>query len=106
MTIREVIYYEAWCDASTPHRLDLGDYSGYGQREGVESDLAAMDETVRMPDGRIYCHEHIPDDVCTINRPPYGNGLHEPEPTDAPDERHCVHCDVDLPVATPQAVTA
>lgn len=64
MGIREVTYYEAWCDHSGgEHHIEGGDFSGWSTRNGAEVEVASADG-VELPDGRVYCADHIPDDVC------------------------------------------
>lgn len=85
--IRPVTYYEAWCfgDGGGEHQLQFGDFTAYGQREGVESDLDAEDAVV-LADGRAFCALHIPADVC----PDAIDNRHEREPDD--DDMSCMHC--------------
>ncbi len=64
MTIREVAYYEAWCDDSEPHQIILGDYVAYSDIVAVESELADTGGIIVRKSGHVFCEEHTPPDVC------------------------------------------
>lgn len=98
MGIREVTYYEAWCDhADGAHHIESGDFSGWSTRDGAEVELASTDG-VELPDGRAYCAAHIPDDVCLA----YGTTTYVHEPADD-DPTECALCGATLSaeVSTP-----
>jgi predicted HAD superfamily Cof-like phosphohydrolase len=90
--IRPVTYWEAWCagDGNGEHQLMFGDFTAYGQHEGVESDLAREDALI-CADGRVYCVNHIPADVC----PDSADNRHEHEPDD--EGTSCTNCGAEAP---------
>jgi len=91
--IRPVTYYEGWCsgDSEGEHQIEFGDLTAYAHRDGVESDLGG-EGAVILADGRVFCVNHIPTDVC----PDSADNRHECEPAD--EDRSCMHCGAE-PVA-------
>lgn len=62
MPIKAVTYYEAWCEVG-PERIELGDYTAMAD-EGHVIDMVNDYDGVVCADGRVYCEQHVPDDVC------------------------------------------
>lgn len=92
--IRPVTYYEAWCtgDSGGEHRIDLDENTvAYARRGHVEEAVNQSDGVV-LADGRVFCVDHIPADVC----PDSIDNRHEREPDD--DDMSCMHCGAE-PVA-------
>lgn len=65
MTIREVLYYEAWCEAPDgAHRLEFGDYTAFDDRQHVEESVGDFDGAIDRKTGQVYCCDHIPPGLC------------------------------------------
>lgn len=107
--IRPVTYWEAWCtgDGSGEHLIQMGDFMAYKQ-VGHTADGVTESEGLVLTDGRVFCVDHIPADVC----PDSADNQHEWDDDPDPDEASCIHCGIyrsvvaEMPSATPQAVTA
>lgn len=65
MTIREVICYEAWCDAPDgAHLLEFGDYTAFHSQQHVADEVTDAAGLIDMKTGKIYCYDHIPPGLC------------------------------------------
>lgn len=60
MTIREVTYYEAWCDAPDgAHRIEFGDYTAFGSPQRAADEVPDADGVIDRKTGQVYCYDHI-----------------------------------------------
>lgn len=101
MGIREVTYYEAWCDHLLPHRLEDGEYTAHGDRDSWVEILTDSDD-ILLPDGRVFCLRHLPADICPDNLSSDAPG-HEWDDDPDPVRVSCVHCGAEREYLTAKA---
>lgn len=108
MSIRAVVYYEAWCDdPADPHRIELGDHVAYSERDLVEDEVREGDGIVYEKTGAVYCGNHRPPSLCPVSDT--GEHLwddtHEHVWDDAlvPADVACVECGAERREGTPGA---
>ena len=66
MTIKEVTYYEAWCEGdalNVAHQIQMGEYTAFVDH-GQTADEVTNGDGLVCADGRVFCYEHVPKEVC------------------------------------------
>lgn len=89
MPITEITMFRATCDVCGK---DDGDDTYYAWADASQASDAWDDHGIQLADGRLFCYECVPPDVCQFSD--NGDGKHSP----SADGLTCDECDRPLSV--------